>query len=130
MLAGMSVKGRCRFPKINIELIMNSGEVQNFVGIHPTPETAEGIQPSDTAELRDSMVREFRHFHPDIIRIFKFVESSVSPTKVYLQKHSSAEDVKRWPLFVYDPMPNWAFGKVLLIGDAAHPVGQCDHSAP
>ena len=80
MLSGMSVKGRCRFQKVKIELILDSGEVQNFVGIHPTPETVEGVQSGNSAEVKDSMVQEFRHFHPDVVKIFRFGISSASPT--------------------------------------------------
>lgn len=30
--------------------------------------------------------------------------------------------IKRWPLFVYNPLPTWVRGHVLLIGNAAHPI--------
>ena len=62
----MSVKGRCRFSIVTIDLIMDSGEVQNFVGIHPTQEALNGTPSSNSAEVKDSMVQEFSHFHPDI----------------------------------------------------------------
>lgn len=32
------------------------------------------------------------------------------------------EVVKCWPLFQTEPLPTWTRGKLLLIGDAAHPV--------
>ncbi|KAJ5806696.1 hypothetical protein N7474_010288, partial [Penicillium riverlandense] len=32
------------------------------------------------------------------------------------------EVVKCWPLFQIDPLPTWARGKLVLIGDAAHPM--------
>lgn len=35
---------------------------------------------------------------------------------------SAATDVTCWPLSIYDPFPSWSRGKVVLIGDAAHPV--------
>lgn len=35
-----------------------------------------------------------------------------------------AEDVKCWTLFAYDPLPTWVYGKIVLVGDAAHPVSQ------
>ncbi|KAJ5273175.1 salicylate hydroxylase [Penicillium angulare] len=34
-----------------------------------------------------------------------------------------AEDVKCWPLFETSPLSKWTTGKLVLIGDAAHPVG-------
>ena len=33
-----------------------------------------------------------------------------------------ATEVTRWPLSILDPLPKWSRGKILLIGDAAHPV--------
>lgn len=33
-----------------------------------------------------------------------------------------SEEVKCWPLSIHDPLPKWKYGKVVLIGDAAHPV--------
>ena len=80
MLSGMSVKGRCRFPKVKIVLIVGSGEIQNFVGIHPTQEAVDGMQPSNSAEVKESMVQEFRHFHPDVVKVFRFAIPSTSPT--------------------------------------------------
>ena len=79
MPSGMSAKGRYRLYKVKIELILDSGEVQNFVGIHPTQETVKGVQSSNSAEVKDSMVQEFRHFHPDVVKIFRFGVSSASP---------------------------------------------------
>lgn len=76
----MSVKGRCLFSIAKIVLIVDSGEVQNFVGIHPTQEGVDGIQPSNSAEVKDSMVQEFRHFHPDIVKIFRSAVPSSSRT--------------------------------------------------
>lgn len=33
-----------------------------------------------------------------------------------------ATEVTRWPLSIHDPLSKWSRGKILLIGDAAHPV--------
>lgn len=33
------------------------------------------------------------------------------------------KDVKCWPLFHTEPLPTWTRGKLVVIGDAAHPVG-------
>ncbi|GAM39987.1 salicylate hydroxylase [Talaromyces pinophilus] len=32
-----------------------------------------------------------------------------------------APDITYWPLSIHDPLPRWSYGKVVLIGDAAHP---------
>lgn len=55
-----------------------SGEVQNFVGIHPTRGEVEEAHSDGAAELKDAMLQEFSHFHPDILKIFQFVISNVS----------------------------------------------------
>lgn len=92
MLSGMSAKGRCHFQKVKIELILDSGEVQNFVGIHPTPETVEGVQSGNSAEVKDSMIQEYRHFHPDVVKIFQFGLSSASA--INLTDRSTAQQRK------------------------------------
>ena len=89
---GMSVKGLCRFPRVQTELIMDSGEVQNFVGIHPTPEAVARTQPCSSAEVKESMVQEFRHFHPDVVKLFRFGVPSASLTN--LTNRSTAQQKK------------------------------------
>lgn len=34
-----------------------------------------------------------------------------------------APKITKWPLNIHEPITHWTRGKVLLIGDAAHPVG-------
>ena len=44
---------------------------------------------------------------------------------------SKATDVSCWPLNIHEPLPSWTRGKIILIGDAAHPVRPsliCVHS--
>ena len=59
---------------------MVSGEIQNFVGIHPTHKAVDGIQSGSSAEVKDSMLQEFDHFHSDILKIIRSVVSNTSPT--------------------------------------------------
>nr|POE77350.1 3-hydroxybenzoate 6-hydroxylase 1 [Quercus suber] len=40
----------------------------------------------------------------------------------------AADHVSCWPLYNYAPLPRWVQGKMLLIGDAAHPVRTEDQS--
>ena len=56
-------------------------------------------------DFKKSMLQEFGHFHPDIRKIL-----------------SMSEDVKCWPLFIHDPLEQWTYDKVILVGDAAHPM--------
>ncbi|PVH97117.1 putative salicylate hydroxylase [Periconia macrospinosa] len=77
------------------------GEVQNFVGIHPSRD----VDGDDAEAVKASMLEEFSHFTPEVLEIVK---------------HSS--DVKCWPLFVHQPLSTWFNGRIVLIGDAAHPM--------
>ncbi|KAK4140136.1 uncharacterized protein C8A04DRAFT_32344 [Dichotomopilus funicola] len=75
------------------------GQVQNFVGIHSAQQECA---PEDLKEL---MLNEFGHFHPSLREIIK-----VAPS------------VTDWPLPIHDPLPTWHRQKIVLIGDAAHPM--------
>ncbi|KAI1390569.1 putative salicylate hydroxylase [Hypoxylon trugodes] len=74
------------------------GQVQNFAGVHDTFD-ADGDDP------KARMLRQFGHYHPGLTHLVNV-----------------AADVTDWPLFFLDPLPSWHRGKVLLIGDAAHPM--------
>lgn len=80
----------------------SSGELQNFVGTHPSSSTC--IEEASD-ELRAAMLSEFGHFDPRLAKM------------ISLSSH-----VKRWPLWRHDPLPTWVRGRVVLIGDAAHPM--------
>ncbi|QKX63106.1 uncharacterized protein TRUGW13939_10274 [Talaromyces rugulosus] len=78
------------------------GNVQNFVGIHPT---VPGEPPESPEGFKEQMLKEFAHFHPQVVEILKL-----------------GNDVKCWPLFHTEPLPTWTRGKLVVIGDAAHPM--------
>ncbi|EED16358.1 salicylate hydroxylase, putative [Talaromyces stipitatus ATCC 10500] len=80
-----------------------NGEVQNLVGIHPTrtiPGNGDNLE-----DTKASMLEEFAHFHPDLLELIRI-----------------ATDITYWPLSIHDPLPRWSYGRVVLIGDAAHPM--------
>ncbi len=52
-----------------------------------------------------AMKTEFSHFDPRVQKIIRL-----------------CNHIKRWPLFIHDPLPTWVRGRVVLIGDAAHPM--------
>ena len=56
-------------------LKMHSGDVQNFVGIHPTRNEDTESGPQSAAIVKDSMLQECSHFHPDIVKMLMFVRS-------------------------------------------------------
>lgn len=51
------------------------------------------------------MLSEFSHFDPRVAKM------------ISLSSH-----IRRWPLLMHDPLPTWVRGRVVLIGDAAHPM--------
>ncbi|KAK8017981.1 Monooxygenase- FAD-binding protein [Apiospora marii] len=80
----------------------HGGELLNFVGIHPSNTTT--IEDG-TEELKSAMMAEFGHFD---LKVQKLIE---------LSSH-----IKRWPLFVHEALSTWVRGRVVLIGDAVHPM--------
>ncbi|KAF3067609.1 3-hydroxybenzoate 6-hydroxylase 1 [Trichoderma lentiforme] len=56
-------------------------------------------------EAKAAMMAEFSHYDKKILRLFEL-----------------AENVKRWPLYIHDPYPTWVKGRIVLVGDAAHPM--------
>lgn len=56
------------------------GEVQNFVGIHPTRSKEAEKQAEFKKDARTSMLHEFSHFHPDILGIMRSVNHSHAPS--------------------------------------------------
>ena len=71
------------------------------------------------------MLEEFSHFHPNIVHLIKyathFFREGLSQGDL-MSVYSAATDVTCWPLSVHKPFHSWFRGKVVLIGDAAHPV--------
>ncbi|KAF4183783.1 hypothetical protein CNMCM7927_008827 [Aspergillus lentulus] len=80
--------------------------VQNFVGIHPD-HPKDGSEKEDWERGADigDLLSEYHDFHPSIIAILK-----------------KATSINRWPLLYRDPIPTWTRGRLVLIGDAAHPM--------
>lgn len=52
------------------------------------------------------MMQEYSHFHPKIMNMI-----------------SMASHLKRWPLYIHEPISTWVREGIVLIGDAVHPVG-------
>ncbi|KAL2846350.1 putative salicylate hydroxylase [Aspergillus pseudoustus] len=80
--------------------------VQNFVGIH-SDLVNSGLEKEDWDRdaTVDDLLAHYHDFHPTIIAILK-----------------KATSIKRWPLLYRDPIPTWTRGRLVLIGDAAHPM--------
>ncbi|KAJ3491340.1 hypothetical protein NLG97_g5608 [Lecanicillium saksenae] len=76
------------------------GTIQNFVGIHPAEKNAD-----KNLDFKTQMLREFGHFNPKIVSLLGI-----------------AQDIKIWPLYAMDPLPEWSRGRTVLVGDASHPM--------
>lgn len=80
--------------------------VQNFVGIHPDQHTNGHEQESwDRSANVDDVLAQYHDFHPSILSIIR-----------------KATNIKRWPLLYREPVPTWSRDRLVLIGDAAHPM--------
>ncbi|MCJ1403882.1 hypothetical protein MMC11_007105 [Xylographa trunciseda] len=80
-----------------------NGKTQNVVGIHPTRK--EDVGEGETEDMKASMLKEFGHFYPQIVRTI-----------------DKSSHIKCWPLYIHAPLPTWHKDRIVLIGDAAHPM--------
>lgn len=54
---------------------------------------------------KSALLERYSHFHPSLLAVFK-----------------KATEVTQWPLLFRAPIPSWHKGRLVLIGDAAHPM--------
>jgi 2-polyprenyl-6-methoxyphenol hydroxylase-like FAD-dependent oxidoreductase len=71
------------------------------------PEDASWLTPESWSAKGDlSMLREaYAGFHPDVRGVL-----------------DACPDVHKWAIFERDPLPSWGAGRVVLMGDACHPM--------
>ena len=85
--------------------LLRQGGLLNVVGIARTeawPDEGWNIR-AKVAEFAQA----FEAFHPDVIGLIEL---------------APPETLIKWGLFVRPPLERWSQGRVLLIGDAAHPI--------
>ncbi|KAJ5896914.1 uncharacterized protein N7473_006313 [Penicillium subrubescens] len=84
----------------------SNNTIQNFVGIHADQQVKDGEKEdwSQAADVND-VLSQYHDFHPSLLKVLK-----------------KATSVKRWPLLYRDPISTWSRGRLVLIGDAAHPM--------
>ncbi|KAL1983996.1 hypothetical protein VTN96DRAFT_9681 [Rasamsonia emersonii] len=78
-------------------------EIQNFVAVHP--DTGEGRADWNSSASREQLLEAFADFHPRLRAIC-----------------SHADEIKLWPLLSRNPLLTWIKNRLVLIGDAAHPM--------
>lgn len=81
-----------------------NNEEHNFVAIFQNDEvvTKEDWQTSVSKEV---LLRRYSDFHPAALAVFR-----------------KATEIKQWPLLFRAPISTWHKGKLVLVGDAAHPM--------
>jgi 6-hydroxynicotinate 3-monooxygenase len=74
-----------------------------FVTGVPEPSWKQGTSfvPADMDELRAA----FRDFHPEVHRLLQ-----------------ATPEATKWPIFERDPLLLWSRGRIVLLGDACHPM--------
>lgn len=83
----------------------------NFVNIHPTSESQVNPGESGSSDWQNqgntrNMLEVFKDFEPAMIKLLSMADE---------------ETLKVWELLDMEQMPSWTEGKLVLIGDAAHP---------
>ncbi|KAL8377674.1 hypothetical protein RB595_008390 [Gaeumannomyces hyphopodioides] len=81
-------------------------EVYNFVGLfHRDDVSSQQKEDWHAAVNKDQVIQTFSDFHPSLLNLF-----------------AKATEFKQWPLLYRAPLPTWTKGRMLLVGDAAHPM--------
>lgn len=87
----------------------SNNELLNFVCIHPTSESEvkreESSEWSQQAH-KGKLLEVFKNFEPALVKLLSMADE---------------ETLKVWELLDMDRLPTWTDGRLVLIGDAAHP---------
>ncbi|KAH7406223.1 hypothetical protein DE146DRAFT_436637 [Phaeosphaeria sp. MPI-PUGE-AT-0046c] len=83
----------------------------NFVNIHPTAESQVNEGEAGSSDWQNQgninkMLEVYKEFEPAVIKLLSMADE---------------ETLKVWELLDMEQMPSWTEGKLVLIGDAAHP---------
>ncbi|KAL3459705.1 hypothetical protein BJX64DRAFT_301150 [Aspergillus heterothallicus] len=97
--AGEGMRRLVRYPCAN-------NTIQNFVAIYTDPKIDDHEREDwDRSASIDQVLSHYQEFHPSVVKIIR-----------------KATDIKRWPLLYRGPLPTISKGRLLLLGDAAHPM--------
>ncbi|TIC91087.1 3-hydroxybenzoate 6-hydroxylase 1 [Colletotrichum higginsianum] len=81
------------------------GEVLNCIGIFHDEVGSSSKEDWHNSVDKSLLADRFSSFHPSVLSLL-----------------DKASEVKQWPLLYRAPIPTWRKGRMVLIGDAAHPM--------
>ncbi|KAK1996650.1 FAD dependent oxidoreductase [Colletotrichum falcatum] len=81
------------------------GEVLNCIGIFHSEAGLSSKEDWHNSVEKSLLLDRFSNFHPSVLALLE-----------------KAGEVKQWPLLYRAPIPTWRKGRMILIGDAAHPM--------
>ncbi|KAI9691331.1 MAG: hypothetical protein M1820_009752 [Bogoriella megaspora] len=81
------------------------GEVMNFVGIHPDEGREHSTEDFTASAPVEELLHVYESFHPSLRAMCR-----------------NADDVKLWKLLFRPPIHSFTKDKLVLVGDAAHPM--------
>ncbi|KAL4999804.1 hypothetical protein BDV10DRAFT_200475 [Aspergillus recurvatus] len=86
--------------------LMPTEELEGDPEISPLLKGALSVRDDwDRSADAEDVVAHYHDFHPDVLKIIR-----------------KATNIKRWPLLYRDPVSTLSRGRLVLIGDAAHPM--------
>lgn len=74
-----------------------------FIAVTPEPDFQ--VESWSTMGRKDTLLEAFNGFHPNVRGIL-----------------SAAPEVRKWALVEREPMPSWGANRIVLLGDACHPM--------
>ncbi|MFD1210891.1 FAD-dependent oxidoreductase [Arthrobacter sp. GCM10027362] len=87
-----------------VQYPLRKGELLNTVAVFESPSFEQGVeQYGDVDELEEA----YKDCVPEVRKALTNLGRSI-----------------RWPMYDREPIPNWVSGRMVLMGDAAHPVLQ------
>ncbi|MDW9744081.1 NAD(P)-binding protein [Sinorhizobium meliloti] len=92
-------------PDRHIMVYYTTGRRDEYYYVTGVPHPAWEFDSAFVESSRDEMASEFEGYHPIIQALVE-----------------STGEVTKWPLFNRNPLPLWSRGRLVMLGDACHPM--------